>query len=506
MDKIKVKDNDNKTIKTLDKSVIGLNKLKRNIVEVKNSNGKEKNNTKEETVNDKVLNDIDYYSNKGKDIIVRGNEKGKKAFKETKSNIIKLKKKSIKKVGVKDVKSKIKSTKNVVKTADRTVKTSVKVIKNTPKNTMRMIQFSKNTIKAMYHSIKLAIKATISAIKLAIASTKALISAIIAGGWIAILIIIIVCLIGLVCGSTFGIFFSSESKSSYKLSDVVKEINYDFADKIKTIQETNPHDEYIIESDRSSWEEVLSIYSAKITGGIGRADVMDMTVTKAQILKTIFWDMNTITHTTRTENVTSDYEIDGTTNTKTILTIKIESKTLEEMMTSYNFTVAQLNEVHNLLNDDYKSLWTSVIYGSKMGSADMVQIALGQLGNEGGQPFWSWYGFNNRVEWCATFVSWVANELNYIDTNVVPKFASVVSGISWFQTMNLWLESDTVPSEGYIIFFDWQDDGHPDHVGIVETVENNVVYTVEGNSSDAVKQRQYDINSSVIFGYGVPNY
>ncbi|MFI3260572.1 MAG: hypothetical protein R3Y13_02545 [bacterium] len=149
---------------------------------------------------------------------------------------------------MKDIKSKIKSTKNVVKTTDKTVKTSIKVIKNTSKNTMQMIQFTKNSIKAMYQAIKLAIKATISSIKLAIASTKVLISAIIAGGWIAIIIIIIVCLIGLICGSTFGIFFSSESKSSYKLSDVVKEINYDFADKIKTIQETNPHDEYIIES------------------------------------------------------------------------------------------------------------------------------------------------------------------------------------------------------------------------------------------------------------------
>ena len=155
-------------------------------------------------------------------------------------------------------------------------------------------------------------------------------------------------------------------------------------------------------------------------------------------------------------------------------------------------------------------MWSYVLYGSAIGSNDIVQVALSQVGNIGGQPFWSWYGFESRVEWCACFVSWWANECGYITAGTIPKFSSCQSeGVTWFKTCGLWQERGYTPKPGDIIFFDWADsnDGKADHVGIVEKYENGRVYTVEGNSSgDTRKQKDYDANSSVILGYGTPMY
>lgn len=118
----------------------------------------------------------------------------------------------------------------------------------------------------------------------------------------------------------------------------------------------------------------------------------------------------------------------------------------------------------------------------------------------------SWYGFGSRVEWCACFVSWCANESGYIDTGVIPKFAGCVLGSQWFMDRGQWQDGSFEPSAGHIIFFDWEGDGVTDHVGIVEWVENGTVYTVEGNSGDSVRQNSYPIGSSVIYGYGISAY
>ena len=136
----------------------------------------------------------------------------------------------------------------------------------------------------------------------------------------------------------------------------------------------------------------------------------------------------------------------------------------------------------------------------------IVEVALTQLGNEGGQPYWSWYGFNDRVEWCACFVSWCADQCGYIDSGLISKFSGCVDGANWFKSNNRWHDRNYEPKAGDIIFFDWEGDGTTDHVGIVEKCENGTVYTVEGNSSDACKQRQYTVGSSNIYGYGVPAY
>ncbi len=138
-----------------------------------------------------------------------------------------------------------------------------------------------------------------------------------------------------------------------------------------------------------------------------------------------------------------------------------------------------------------------------------MSFALSQGGNVGGQPYWSWYGFPLRVEWCACFVSWCANECGYLDSNVIPKFAGCDYGMNWFKDRGYWADRGAEPTAGMIIFFDWMKDGQdgsPDHVGIVQKVENGIVYTIEGNSGDSCRINQYSISNSEILGYGIPQY
>lgn len=160
-----------------------------------------------------------------------------------------------------------------------------------------------------------------------------------------------------------------------------------------------------------------------------------------------------------------------------------------------------------MLTEDKASLWSDVLYG--FGSNDIVSVARSQLGNEGGQPYWSWYGFGSRIEWCACFVSWCANECGYIDAGVIPRFAGCSNAVNWFTERGQWQDRNYTPKEGDIIFFDWEYNGYTgtaDHVGIVEKVDGNTIYTIEGNSGDKCKEQSYEIGYAEILGFGVPAY
>lgn len=136
------------------------------------------------------------------------------------------------------------------------------------------------------------------------------------------------------------------------------------------------------------------------------------------------------------------------------------------------------------------------------GNAGLVQVALSQEGS-GGEPYWRWYGFDSRVSWCACFVSWCADQCGLIDAGVMPKFSLCSDGVAWFAARGRLMDASSVPSPGDLIFFDWGGDGHVDHVGIVEDVANGTVYTVEGNSGNRVRRRDYAWGNTVIYGYGV---
>lgn len=136
------------------------------------------------------------------------------------------------------------------------------------------------------------------------------------------------------------------------------------------------------------------------------------------------------------------------------------------------------------------------------GSTDMVMVAASQIGNEGGEIYWRWYGFSAHVDWCAVFVSWCADQAGLIDDGSMPKFAVCDDGIRWFVEKGRWFNRNIEPRSGMIIFFDWDGDGRSDHVGIVEKCEEDMIYTIEGNSNDACMRRCYAVGSGVIMGYG----
>ena len=144
------------------------------------------------------------------------------------------------------------------------------------------------------------------------------------------------------------------------------------------------------------------------------------------------------------------------------------------------------------------------VNGTRPGNPELVELAKRQVGNVGGQPYWSWYGFNSRVEWCACFVSWCYGQMGLSE----PRFAACQSqGIPWFQSHGQWGGRDYANiAPGDAIFFDWDLDGSADHVGIVIGTDGSRVYTIEGNSGDACKIRSYDVNYECIKGYGLMNW
>ena len=385
---IKTKDSKPKTIKTLNKAVVGTQNIKDNLVSTKEKINDNTQNKNEE-------NNIEYGSNQitgassitASAVATKFNKYGKKSFEETKDNIIKSKvkikefkdkrlAKRMEKQAIKNSKRTIKTGKNTIKNGKTAVKTSKevaiksqKVAKESIKASKKAMQMAKETAKATAKGIKLAIKATISAIKGIIAGTKALIAAIVAGGWIAVVIILVVCLVALLCGSIFGIFFSSEKSSSNSITmkEVVAECNQEFADKLQDIQDKNPHDDYVLDGSMASWKDILLVYTIKQSNGINEQEVMTMDDKKKQVVKDIFWDMNSLSSEVKTEKVT---EQGVNTNEmpkeveKKVLHIKITSKTAEQMKNEYHFNANQLKQYNELSSPQYASLWNGAIYGS----------------------------------------------------------------------------------------------------------------------------------------------
>lgn len=434
----------------------------------------------------------------------------------------------------------IKASQKSIKTAQRTSKTTVKTAENTAKAAQKTAkaaeqaarisaqaarttaEAAKATAKAVVVAAKAVAKAAVAAAKAIAEAFTALVEAIAAGGWVAVLIIVIICVIGLVVGCCFGIFFASEDTGSRPMNEVVMEINEEYLDKIELIKESNEHDILEMSGSRAVWPDVLSVYAVKVTTDEENPqEVATLTEEKEAILREIFWEMNEVSHSLTTEEVTVIVERDdGMGNiieeeaieTETTLRIVVGHKNAAQIAAEYRFNDEQISQMNMLLDDDNNELWMAVLYGVFGKDEQIVAVALSQVGNVGGQPYWSWYGFGSRVEWCACFVSWCANECGYIENGIIPKFASCGNGIDWFKARAQWADNGVEPVPGMLIFFDWDDpngpagpqDGISDHVGIVEKVENGRVYTVEGNSNDRCVSKSYPVRWYEIYGYGIP--
>ena len=338
-------------------------------------------------------------------------------------------------------------------------------------------------------------------------------SALLFGGAVGLLapMIIVLVLGGILC-SPMAIFFSGETDSELTLQSVIAQLNKEFSDRISEIETAVPHDDIQQTGQRAVWKQILTVYAVKVsTDPETPLDAATMDEQHADVLRTVFWDMNTIDHHTESyteeESVTvTDDEGNEAEETQTVertrLIITISSKTAEQIAQEYGLSKEQLGYITELLSNEYDELWLELPHGGS--SDDIVQVALSQVGNVGGQPYWSWYGFPSRVEWCACFVSWCGNECGYVDSGAMPKFSYCPTGVDWFKGRGQWQDRGYIPEPGTIIFFDYGGDEESDHVGIVERCDGVYVYTVEGNATgDMCKQNSYSVEYSGIMGYGL---
>ena len=456
-------------------------------------------------------------SQTAKSQLIKTRQQGQKMIKTTARNAEKAVKTTAKgtvKTTEKGIKTAQATSKAAIKTTETSVKTAQAAAKASAKTAQKAAQAAKATAKATAEATKATVRATIAAVKAIIAGTKALISALIAGGWIAVVIILIVVLLG----CAVSLFGGGSGSNAY--TPVSAEVEA-YEPLIQKYAKQYGIPEYV---------ELIKAVMMQESGGRG---LDPMQAAEGSFNTRYPHEPNGIQD--------PEYSIEcGVQELKAALISAevenpIDMEHIKLALQGYNFGNGYIswaktnyggysyaNAVEFSTTQAERLGWDS--YGDTQyvshvlryypygraftggGNQAIVEVALTQLGNEGGQPYWSWYGFEGRVEWCACFVSWCANECGYIDTGVIPKFAGCVLGSQWFMDRGQWQDGSFEPSAGHIIFFDWEGDGVTDHVGIVERAENGTVYTVEGNSGDTCRQNRYAIGSSVIYGYGIPAY
>ena len=401
MSDIKTKDMKPKSIKTMDKAVAWTERIKNPIAYV---NKKTKDiSTGQENIIDYGEDKIKYTTNRIKDELVYAS---KKTINYTKNKTInyakkKYQQKKLIKNKPNDIKGKSEKTRKTVKSAERTIKNTEKAAKEGVKASKIIVEQGRKLAiegtKKAIKGTKVAIKIMISAIKGMIASAKSLVGMLAAGGSLAIIAIIIICMIGLLVTSIFGIFFSSDKSSgnAILMSDCVAELNTELDNRIKTIKNNNPHDEVVIHSNRAEWKDILSVYSVKVNKGTNEEEVMTITTEKKKVLQEVFWNMNYLTFETKNEKYGSqsigtldrpqlDLSLNGPRNTneeeKTILHIYINSKSVEDMKIKYNFNEEQKKQFAEINSEKYLSMWSSVIYGTFGSSGEITEWK--QVGKE----------------------------------------------------------------------------------------------------------------------------
>ena len=375
---------------------------------------------------------------------------------------------------------------------------------------------AKRNVKTAAHSIKTAERSGAAGIKTSQraaaqtkAAAKALVTALLAGGWVVVMVAVVVCLIGLLVGSCFGIFFSGEDTGTGQtIRTAIAQVNQEYQEKLEELQASHPHDTLEITGSHAVWKEVLAVYAVKVTTDPEGQEVASMDEEKLGMLAEVFWEMNQLSASVETRTETAQNEDGETVETEvTVLVLSVSHKTAQEMAEQLRFDDDQKEQLQELLSPEYDDLWNELLYGIAVGSGDLVAVALSQVGQVGGEPYWSWYGFGFRVEWCACFVSWCAGQCGLLENGVIPKFASCGAGVNWFQSRGQWLDGSATPEPGMIIFFQWygSDSLIADHVGIVERVDNGRVYTIEGNSNDMMRRNSYPVGYGEILGYGAWN-
>ena len=449
--------------------------------------------------------------------LIKTRQQGKKTIKTTARNAertVKTTAKGTVKATEKGVKTAKATSKTAIKTTEQTAKAAQKTAKASAKAAQKTAQTAKATAKATAEATKATVKATIAAVKAIIAGTKALISALIAGGWIAVVIILIVVLLGCAV-SLFG--GGSDSTSYTPVSAEVEAYTPliqkyakqygipEYVELIKAVmmQESGGKGSDPMQAAEGSFNkkyphEPNGIKDPEYSIECGVQE-LKAALTSAEVESPI--DMERIKLALQGYNFGNGYISWAKTNYGGYSYANaVEFSAMQAQRLGWEKYGDTQYPAHVLRYYPYGRAFTSG------GNQAIVEVALTQLGNEGGEPYWSWYGFGGRVEWCACFASWCADQCGYLESGIIPKFSLCSDGVNWFKGKGQWQDKNYEPQAGDIIFFDWGNDGSIDHVGIVEKCENGTVYTVEGNSGDACRQQSYPVGSSSIYGYGCPKY
>ena len=294
--------------------------------------------------------------------------------------------------------------------------------------------------------------------------------------------------------------------------------------EIDNIESSHPgYDEYRYDLDMIGHDpHELAAYLSAVLQGYTRASAQAELerVFSAQYQLTLIEEVEVRYRTeTRTDSEGNEYDVEVPYNYY-ILNVTLASKSISavaselltpdqlEMYEVYRSTLGNKPLIFGGGSPDMGNsedlTGVEFVNGSRPGNPAVVDVAKSQVGNVGGYPYWSWYGFGSRVEWCACFVSWCYGQMGLSE----PRFAACQSqGVPWFQSHGQWgARGYENIAPGDSIFFDWDLDGSADHVGIVVGTDGSRVYTVEGKSGDACKIKSYDLNYECIKGYGLMNW
>lgn len=282
---------------------------------------------------------------------------------------------------VKTVKKSVKTAKRTAKTAIKTSQAAAKTAVKTAQATRRAVQAARAAARAAAFTAKMTVKAMIAAVKAVILAVKGTIALIAAGGWIMLVIVLVICLAGFLLGSVFGVFFSNESpgENMPTMTEVVRQLNEEYYAKIEQIKAENLHDTLELSSNSgnstavSNWSEILPVYAVKTTTDPQNGmDVATLDDTKVGILRSIFWDMNQINYWIETieheETVTTEDDVgneveETITTTETILHIDLITKTHVDMIAEYDFDSERIELLNELMQNEYQQLFMQLIEG-----------------------------------------------------------------------------------------------------------------------------------------------
>jgi len=222
----------------------------------------------------------------------------------------------------------------------QTAKTPARTAQAAVKSSKRAAQAARAAAKASTR----AAKAVAETIKSAAGAVKSIVTLVAAGGWIAIAVILIICMAGFILSSGFGIFYSDNKT----VSTVIEKVNNEFLSEIERIKRENPHDEVNDVQLPQNWKEVLAVYSVRHSLDISNIDNI-----KYESVKTIFWDMNTVTFSL--EALKQDSTL------KNILNITVKNKGCDEIAEQYAFNSEQRKQLNELLKPEYNELWDALL-------------------------------------------------------------------------------------------------------------------------------------------------